>query len=285
MPPRRSCSPQARAEQGLKFKAMYRRLGFGATDVANFLQVTPRTVQLWVSGRVRIPYSAYKLLRVLLHYELPGKAWDGWALSAGRLYTPEGHELNPVDFTWWSLLVRKAAMFGPLYAKTMGAGRTAPGPVALACDAQPAPARSGPTDAVGRPAQPAGLNSFLEHFIKRDGQNPANMRVPARSSSDVHVNLIPSHEKEATMAKKRRIRSRRTGTKLMNAEVAGIVQETRSKQRREGTAPLVGSPLLRGLLGRSEAVTKIAADIWAEVTDGAGVVLVNGKPVDQRGGA
>jgi len=117
VPPKRSCSPQSRAEQGLKFKAMYRRLGFGATDVANFLQVTPRTVQLWVSGRVRIPYSAYKLLRVLLHYELPGEAWAGWTLSAGRLYTPEGHELDPRGFTWWSLLCRKAEMFSPLYAR------------------------------------------------------------------------------------------------------------------------------------------------------------------------
>lgn len=94
---------------------MYARLGFSVADVAQFLQVSTRTVHEWISGRVRIPFAAYKLLRVQLHYELPGQAWNGWHLSAGRLYTPEGYELHPKDFTWWGLLVRKAALFGTLY--------------------------------------------------------------------------------------------------------------------------------------------------------------------------
>lgn len=146
MPPKRSCSPQSRAEQGQKFKAMYRRLGFGATDVAKFLQVTPRTVQLWVSGRVRIPYSAYKLLRVLLHYELPGEAWAGWTLSAGRLYTPEGHELDPRGFTWWSLLVRQAACFRAVYAENVQLKQA----LARLPRAQPALAWPGPTTLADR---------------------------------------------------------------------------------------------------------------------------------------
>lgn len=102
-------------EQGLKFKAMYARLGFSVDDTAKFLQVTPRTVHLWISGRVRIPYAAYKLMRLQLHYELPGKAWQGWSLSAGRLYTPEGFELAPDEVSWWSLLVRQARCFRSLY--------------------------------------------------------------------------------------------------------------------------------------------------------------------------
>lgn len=94
---------------------MYASLGLTVDDVANFLQVSPRTVQLWISGRVRIPYAAYKLMRLQLRYELPGDAWKGWNLSAGRLYTPEGFELNPHEFTWWGLLVRRAAMFSVCY--------------------------------------------------------------------------------------------------------------------------------------------------------------------------
>lgn len=104
-------------EQGLRFKAMYASLGLSVDDAANFLQVTPRTVQLWISGRVRVPYAAYKLMRLQLRYELPGSAWDGWHLSAGRLYTPEGYELVPKDFEWWSLLVRQARCFSSLYAE------------------------------------------------------------------------------------------------------------------------------------------------------------------------
>lgn len=34
---------------------MFSSLGLTVADVAKFLQVSPRTVQLWVSGRVRIP--------------------------------------------------------------------------------------------------------------------------------------------------------------------------------------------------------------------------------------
>ncbi len=124
-------------EQALRFKAMYTRLGFSVADAAKFLQVTPRTVHEWISGRVRIPFAAYKLLRVQLHYELPGDAWSGWCLSAGRLYTPEGYELHPRDFVWWSLLVRKAAMFSTLYTKAQATVTKGPGVVALARDARP----------------------------------------------------------------------------------------------------------------------------------------------------
>lgn len=102
-------------EQALRFKAMYRQLGFTEADVARFLQVTTRTVYQWICGRVRIPYAAYKLLRLQLHYELPGDAWKGWSISAGRLYTPENFELHPRDFYWWGLLARKATMFDALY--------------------------------------------------------------------------------------------------------------------------------------------------------------------------
>lgn len=161
-------------EQGQSFKATYASLGLTADDVANFLQVTPRTVHLWISGRVRIPYAAYKLMRLQLRYELPGEAWHGWHLSAGRLYTPEGFELNPVEFTWWSLLVRQARMFRVLYRENnqlrrdMVAGRTAPGTAATArSGARPEPVKSGPTDAVGRPAQPAVPNLLLEHLRQK----------------------------------------------------------------------------------------------------------------------
>lgn len=109
---------------------MYASLGFSTEDAAKFLQVSPRTVQLWVSGRQRIPYAAFKLLRVMLRYELPGKAWAGWSLSAGRLYTPEGFELAPHEVSWWSLLVRQARSFRALYAErneASDAGRLADG--------------------------------------------------------------------------------------------------------------------------------------------------------------
>ncbi|QHE76548.1 VC1465 family Xer recombination activation factor [Hydrogenophaga sp. PBL-H3] len=275
-------------EQAHRFKAMYTRLGFSVADAAKFLQVTPRTVHAWISGRVRIPYAAYKLLRVQLHYELPGDAWSGWSLSAGRLYTPEGHELSPHDFSWWSLLCRKASMFTALYAQQRAAGRTATGQaIAQLAEpgAWPGTAKCGPTDAVGRPAQPAGPNSFLEHFRNvaylADGPLPLDAAESIASPKN-----ISHYEKEACMARKRTRQlggsGGGTGGRATRLGVAQIRQEDINELRRTGKLPLEGSPLLHRLLGRS--VASVAAREWTDVTGGAGVVLVDGKPVDVKGG-
>jgi len=256
-------------EQALRFKAMYTRLGFSVADAAKFLQVTPRTVHEWISGRVRIPYAAYKLMRLQLHYELPGDAWRGWSLSAGRLYTPEGHELNPHDFTWWSLLCRKASMFSTLYAQQRAAGRTATGQaIAQLAEpgAWPGTAKCGPTDAVGRPAQPAGPNSFLEHFRKWERPADGGLSLDA-AESIANPEEIPQHEKGGCMAYQR-------GKVRIAAGSSSNALRARLK-RTEMTSAAAGSPLLQAL----------AARVWAEVTDGAGVVLVDGKPVDVKGGA
>ena len=99
---------QSRIEQGRKLRAMYRSLGYSRTQCAKFLHVSARTVHNWETGRHAIPFAAFKLLRLHLGYELPGAAWRGWCISRGKLCTPEGHELDPRDAAWWSLLVRRA---------------------------------------------------------------------------------------------------------------------------------------------------------------------------------
>lgn len=92
------------------------------------------------------------------------------------------------------------------------------------------------------------------------------------------------------MAKKRvqRKRSRQVGSggggkggAAFSVEVAKIVGQEESKLKREGKWKPVGSPLLHGLLGRSRvSVAALAAKEWAKATGGAGVVLVDGKPVE-----
>lgn len=118
-----------------------------------------------------------------MRYELPDARWQGWHFQGGRLYSPEGHSFAPEDSAWWSLLVRRAEMFNTVYAQLVqlqGAGRDAPGPTALACDARADRVQNGPTDEVGRPAQPAGPNSFLEHFRKWEGKSvPSHREAPA----------------------------------------------------------------------------------------------------------
>lgn len=98
-----------------RFKATYASLGLTVADVGKLLHVTPRTLHNWIAGRCDIPYAAFKLLRVLLCYELPSPAWEGWHFSAGKLYTPEGRSIAAHESSWWSLLVRQAQSSGLLY--------------------------------------------------------------------------------------------------------------------------------------------------------------------------
>lgn len=75
--------------------------------------MTERTVYAWYSGRTAIPYAAYKLLRILRWFELPGP-WAGWSMHSGKLWSPEGLGFAPSDASWWTILVRKASQFDDL---------------------------------------------------------------------------------------------------------------------------------------------------------------------------
>ena len=58
------------------------------------LHVTVRTLQNWESGKIRVPYSAFRLLRICTGYELPGSDWKGWKLSGDALMVARGQEIH-----------------------------------------------------------------------------------------------------------------------------------------------------------------------------------------------
>jgi len=133
---------------------MYQSLGMDLAACAKYLHVTERTLHNWLSGKHDIPFVAYKLLRLLNRMDLPGQAWDGWCFRSGKLWSPEGRSFDPVDASWWGLLVRRAHAF-EYHARRVGLGasRTAPGKLALHGAGSEAP---GPTAAaVGRREAPA----------------------------------------------------------------------------------------------------------------------------------
>lgn len=63
------------------------------------LAVTVKTLSNWETGRSRIPYAAFKLLKVLTGYELPGDAWERWSLRGDTLFSPDGR-----SFKAWELM-------------------------------------------------------------------------------------------------------------------------------------------------------------------------------------
>ena len=108
-----------RVDVGRRLRSMYLNLGMQRPDVAKYLQVSERTLHNWESGRHVIPFAVYKLLRLLSGMDLPGPSWEGWRFQGGKLYTPEGHGFTGKDGSWWSLLVRRAAMFDKLAAENV----------------------------------------------------------------------------------------------------------------------------------------------------------------------
>jgi len=63
------------------------------------LAVTVKTLSNWETGRTRVPYVAFKLLKVLTGYELPGEAWERWSLRGDTLWSPDGR-----SFKAWELM-------------------------------------------------------------------------------------------------------------------------------------------------------------------------------------
>lgn len=113
---------------------------------AKLLRVSLRTVRNWEIGATAIPYAAYKLMRILRGFELPGEDWRGWRLIRGTLWSPEGRGFRARDHAWWSLLVAQADAF-----RKMMRNRRAPASLA---SSRPPVAHPAPTD-VGSARTPA----------------------------------------------------------------------------------------------------------------------------------
>jgi len=93
---------------GSEFREARLGAGLDRKATAQLLRVTLRTVRNWERGATRPPYSAFKLMRILRCYELPGEAWAGWRLHGDTLWSPEQKPFRPYDLGWWGLTVSMA---------------------------------------------------------------------------------------------------------------------------------------------------------------------------------
>lgn len=170
--------PQTRAMLSDRFKSMYRQMGLDRPAAAKLLRISERTLHNWETGVHEIPYSAYKLLRLLSYSELPG-AWSGWHIAVGRLWSPEGHSFKPDDSSWWSLLCRRAAGFDTLYTENSRLRHAAdqaaqPGRKSAAGVTKPVTRKVSLTDETNREIQPnPGAASYV----------PVTHKVSAKSGT------------------------------------------------------------------------------------------------------
>jgi hypothetical protein len=65
--------------------------------VANLLDVEVRTVRNWENGSTRIPYSAFRIVRMQAGYSLVGEGWEDWGFSNGKLHSPSGRSFLPYE--------------------------------------------------------------------------------------------------------------------------------------------------------------------------------------------
>lgn len=179
--------------EGSEFKQARLIAGFKRQEVAKLLKVTVRTVSNWERGAVGVPYSAFKLLRILSGYELPGEAWAGWCIRGGALWSPEGKSFQASEFAWWSLTCSMARRWREAYeARQAWARGVSPPPIQ---DALPALPGLFPIDgvmpwAVGcfwRPSIPLGsgvLRGFLPSPLLSGGVSASALNHPAGASGE-----------------------------------------------------------------------------------------------------
>ena len=77
-------------------------------EAAAALAVSVRTVANWETGKARIPFSAYQLLRITRNGGLPGFAWRDFYVLGDVLVSPEGKQFAVADLKWWALTCEQA---------------------------------------------------------------------------------------------------------------------------------------------------------------------------------
>ncbi len=90
---------------------MRQSLSLSRPATVKLLHITLRTLHNWESGKVRIPYAAFKLIRLFSSYPIFHPIWKDWRIVGSRLITPEGHSLEAGNFHWLSLMARRAEAF------------------------------------------------------------------------------------------------------------------------------------------------------------------------------
>ena len=106
------------------FSDLRRQSGLTRQAAADELNVTPRTIQNWETGGARIPWMAYRMLRILRGYALPGSHWEGWTIHGDKLIPPGGRPLDAANLLYLGGVFAQAKLWRQMYARS-GRAKTA----------------------------------------------------------------------------------------------------------------------------------------------------------------
>lgn len=106
------------------FADLRKESGLTRLQAAEVLNVTPRTIQNWETGGARIPWMAFRMLRVLRGAALPGVEWEGWMVRGSKLFNPAGRAFDAVWLENVEYVFAQARLWRQMYAET-GRAKTA----------------------------------------------------------------------------------------------------------------------------------------------------------------
>jgi len=86
--------------------------GLTQEQACEYLGVTRRTMYNWENGLTRIPYPAFKLVRMRAGAIVHVPGWDGWRFARdGALVTPDGRTFQPWELQNLQLVVGLARRY------------------------------------------------------------------------------------------------------------------------------------------------------------------------------
>lgn len=99
------------------FRDLRRQAGLTRREAAAVLDVTGRTVQNWETGGARIPWLAYRMLRILQGYALPGSDWEGWTVHGDTLTAPNGRHFSSGELQHLEQVFAMSRLWQKIYAE------------------------------------------------------------------------------------------------------------------------------------------------------------------------
>jgi DNA-binding transcriptional regulator YiaG len=95
-----------------RFHRERKTAGMTQLQAAEYLGVSVRTVKNWESGTNRIPYPAFKLVRMRARAIVHVEGWEGWRFARdGALVTPTGRTFHPWELEQLELVLSLARRY------------------------------------------------------------------------------------------------------------------------------------------------------------------------------
>ncbi len=84
------------------FYLMRRRAFLTTLEASKLLDVTHKTLQNWEKGRSRIPYTAYRVLKIKVGYVFDDEFFKDWFVRGDTLWSPENRGFKPHELRYLS---------------------------------------------------------------------------------------------------------------------------------------------------------------------------------------